>query len=161
MIVANDQARDALPKGAGGKIFYVPDVGVDLSVWAGEAEPAQRPDDSVRFVYLGRLAEWKGVKYLLEAFSAVADQNPSAHLDILGDGEMRDALEEQSRRIESHGSRDVRRVGFGGRRGAAIARGGCSGAPEPARSRGDRDPGSDGGGTACHRHRLGRAGDCT
>ena len=77
LIVANDQARDALPKGAGGKIFYVPDVGVDLSVWAGEAEPAQRPDDSVRFVYLGRLAEWKGVKYLLEAFSAVADQNPS------------------------------------------------------------------------------------
>jgi glycosyltransferase involved in cell wall biosynthesis len=99
LIVANEQARDALPTGTRGKIFYVPDVGVDLSVWADPGERAAKAHDAVRFVYLGRLAAWKGVKYLLEAFSIVADQNASVHLDILGDGEMLDSLQEQSRTL--------------------------------------------------------------
>jgi glycosyltransferase involved in cell wall biosynthesis len=97
LIVANEQARDALPNGTRGKIYFVPDVGVDLSVWSNSGAAAPRTDSGVRFVFLGRLAAWKGVKFLLDAFSAVADQNPSAHLDILGDGEMLDALQEQSR----------------------------------------------------------------
>jgi glycosyltransferase involved in cell wall biosynthesis len=98
LIVANEQARAALPTGTKGRIYYVPDVGVDMSVW-GTAAEAARSDNAVRFVYLGRLAKWKGVQFLLDAFQMVADQNSNAHLDILGDGEIRAELEEQSSRL--------------------------------------------------------------
>jgi glycosyltransferase involved in cell wall biosynthesis len=98
LIVANDQARAALPAGTRGKIFFIPDVGVDLTVWgAGDSPP--RNDGKIRFVYLGRLADWKGVKFLIEAFATVVAQMPAAHLDILGDGERRAALQDQTRQL--------------------------------------------------------------
>jgi glycosyltransferase involved in cell wall biosynthesis len=121
LIVANQQARDALPGGVKGKIFVVPDVGVDLEVWKDESSeksgegdtPAieeQRSDrnqlsensagaNPVRFVYLGRLADWKGVQFLLDAFAIVLKETPDVRLDILGDGEKRKALEEQAGRL--------------------------------------------------------------
>jgi glycosyltransferase involved in cell wall biosynthesis len=99
LIVANEASRAALPHGTTGKIYYMPDVGVDLSVWDHLAEPAPREDGLVRFCYLGRLVDWKGVPFLLEAFALVAEQEPSAVLDILGDGADRDKLEEQAREL--------------------------------------------------------------
>lgn len=99
LIVANEQARRALPGGVRGKIFEIPDVGVDLSVWNQRADLPPRTDDEIRFIYLGRLTDWKGIQFLITAFKIVADQHPRAVLNILGDGEQRRLLEEQSRRL--------------------------------------------------------------
>jgi glycosyltransferase involved in cell wall biosynthesis len=99
LIVANDQARRALPGGVRGKIFEIPDVGVDLSVWGPQADLPPRTDDKIRFVYLGRLVDWKGVAFLISAFKVIAEREPRAVLDILGDGEERRALEELTRQL--------------------------------------------------------------
>jgi glycosyltransferase involved in cell wall biosynthesis len=51
----------------------------------------------VRFVFTGRLVDWKAVDLLLEAFARVRERVPVT-LDILGDGPMRASLEAQARR---------------------------------------------------------------
>jgi glycosyltransferase involved in cell wall biosynthesis len=99
LIVANDQARQALPPGVTGKIFHIPDVGVDLTVWNERGKIDSREDDEIRFIYLGRLSDWKGVQFLIPAFKAVAEQQPRAMLHILGDGRERQSLEELTRNL--------------------------------------------------------------
>jgi glycosyltransferase involved in cell wall biosynthesis len=99
LIVANDRAKSALPKGVRGKIFQIPDAGVDLTVWSQKVELPPRSDGKIRFIYLGRLADVKGVQFLIPAFKIVADQEPSAVLDLLGDGERRQMLEEMTRNL--------------------------------------------------------------
>lgn len=46
--------------------------------------------------FVGRLAEPKGVKYLLEAAAQVVKEVPQAHFVILGDGPLRQNLEQQA-----------------------------------------------------------------
>jgi glycosyltransferase involved in cell wall biosynthesis len=99
LIVANDQARRALPPGVTGKIFEIPDVGVDLAVWNQQTDLPPRTDNEIRFVYLGRLSGWKGVKFLVLAFKTVAEREPRAVLHILGDGEERQNLDELTRQL--------------------------------------------------------------
>jgi glycosyltransferase involved in cell wall biosynthesis len=99
LIVANDRARNALPKGVRGKIHEIPDAGVDLAVWSRKVDLAPRNDDKIRFVYLGRLADVKGIQFLIPAFKIVADQEPRAVLDLLGDGERRQMLQEMTRQL--------------------------------------------------------------
>lgn len=98
LVVANDQAKAALPAGVTGKIFYIPDVGVDLQVW-NERGKIARGDNETRFVYLGRLSDWKGLQFLIPAFKAVADKEPGARLDILGEGKERKSLEQMTRNL--------------------------------------------------------------
>jgi glycosyltransferase involved in cell wall biosynthesis len=98
LIVANDQARAALPRGVRGKIFHIPDVGVDLRVWDQPGEPPKPQGGRIRLVYLGRLADWKGVAFLLEAMASVV-KRADCVLEILGDGEERGALEAQVGRL--------------------------------------------------------------
>ncbi len=99
LIVANDQARQALPTGVRGKIFEIPDVGVDLSVWNQMENLPLRTDDKIRFVYLGRLTDWKGIEFLIHAFKTVAEREPRAILEILGDGQERRSLEDLTKRL--------------------------------------------------------------
>jgi len=51
-------------------------------------------------LFIGRLAEKKGVTYLLEAFDQLAGQYPDALLTIAGDGPLRDSLETQSKNLK-------------------------------------------------------------
>ena len=92
LLVANDRTRRALPVGVRGRVCMVVENGVDLSLWA----PAQRQqkDGPVRFVFSGRLVDWKAADLLIEAFKGVVAQLP-ATLDILGDGPERAALQAQ------------------------------------------------------------------
>jgi glycosyltransferase involved in cell wall biosynthesis len=99
LIVANDRARAALPSGVTDKIFHMPDVGVDLDTWNQRAKIASRDDSEIRFVYLGRLTDLKGIQYLIPAFKPVAEREPRAVLYILGDGVMRASLEELTRSL--------------------------------------------------------------
>jgi glycosyltransferase involved in cell wall biosynthesis len=95
LIVANEQTRQALPRGCRGRIFEgIPDIGVNLGVWDRGPSPRQpRVGGPIRFVFLGRLVAWKGVEFLLDAFARVAASCPEAVLEILGDGPLRGEYE--------------------------------------------------------------------
>lgn len=59
-------------------------------------------------LYLGRLAEAKGVEYLIKAFSLVEKQSNDAALVIVGDGRLRKDLENLARQL------GLRRIHFTG-----------------------------------------------
>jgi len=97
LLVANERTRVALPKGVTGEVITLVENGVDLEVWT-PLPPASGADRPARFVFLGRLIELKAVDLLLDAFAQVRAPLPP-HLEILGDGSMRAALEERARRL--------------------------------------------------------------
>lgn len=91
LVVANHQTRDALPRGAHGRVYEVVESGVDLEIWTtADHKPS---DGKVRFVFSGRLETWKGADLTLEAFKHVADRSANAVLDIIGEGVLRKQLE--------------------------------------------------------------------
>jgi glycosyltransferase involved in cell wall biosynthesis len=96
LLVANERTRRALPPGVRGRVVELVENGVDLGLWR-ETDTSPR-DGPVRFLFVGRLVDWKAVDLLLDAFARVAEKE-SATLDIIGDGPMRPALEEQARRL--------------------------------------------------------------
>ena len=100
LLVANDRTCAALPSGVRGEVVELVENGVDPALWLDPIEPGPpRPEgDPVRFVFVGRLVDWKAVDLLLEAFRAVVAEVPST-LDILGDGPMRGELEAQAGRL--------------------------------------------------------------
>ncbi len=57
------------------------------------------PADAFVFGTVGRLVPTKGLSYLLDAFSSVRQQVPSAHLVLLGEGSSRVDLEQQAARM--------------------------------------------------------------
>jgi len=60
-------------------------------------------------LFVGRLAEKKGVRYLIEAMPAIVERMPAARLLILGDGALREELEELTRELRLEAN-----VTFGG-----------------------------------------------
>ncbi|HOO55363.1 MAG TPA: glycosyltransferase [bacterium] len=92
-------------------------TGIDLSRYfdSGSDEDAREEfgfskDDKV-FGSVARLVPMKGHKFLLQAFGAVSKKHPEARLLIVGDGELRESLEEQA---ETSGIKD--KVVFAGTR---------------------------------------------
>lgn len=72
------------------KVRYVPN-GVDFAAFsAGGARG--RGDGQVRLLCVGRLAETKGHRYAIEALARLQDRHPRLHLDIVGNGALRDEL---------------------------------------------------------------------
>lgn len=98
LLVANERTKQALPAGVRGKVIELVENGVDLSVWKSTDVAAKQPNETVRFVFVGRLVDWKAVDLLLEAFKPVADAT-GAVLEIIGDGVERPALEAQAARL--------------------------------------------------------------
>jgi glycosyltransferase involved in cell wall biosynthesis len=90
LLVANERTRRALPPGVQGQIIELVENSVDLATWQGvAARPRTAP---VRFLFTGRLVDFKAVDLLLEAFAQVVKQT-AAELHIIGDGPMRAELE--------------------------------------------------------------------
>lgn len=89
-VVSSDlRRRLAGAVSAGGQPPLVMPMGVDTARFdAGQEPPA---GETVLFV--GRLAEKKGVEYLIRAFPLVLSHHPDAHLVIVGDGPLRGKLE--------------------------------------------------------------------
>lgn len=80
VLVANERTQQALPRGVRRKITKLPENGVDLTQWQSvEVVPA---DAMPRFVFIGRLVEWKALDVVIEAL----EQVPDAMLDVIGDG---------------------------------------------------------------------------
>ncbi len=105
LLVANQRTKEALPKGISGKVIEIVENGVDLSVWkpkstklatSGETLTNQNlatlTQKAIKFVFVGRLVNWKAVDLLLQAFQLVQAQIP-AELEIIGDGNERPTLE--------------------------------------------------------------------
>ncbi|MES2391922.1 MAG: glycosyltransferase family 4 protein [Acidobacteriota bacterium] len=85
VLVANERTRKALPSGLLGGVLELVENGVDLAQWSGESAPME--DDSKRFVFVGRLVDWKALDVAIEAVRAV----DGASLEVIGDGPMLDA----------------------------------------------------------------------
>jgi glycosyltransferase involved in cell wall biosynthesis len=88
LLVANERTRLALPSCAQGKVIEIPENGVDMATWATDSIAV--PSSTHRFLFIGRLVDWKGVDMIIEALSHV----PDAELEIIGNGGMRQAWQE-------------------------------------------------------------------
>jgi glycosyltransferase involved in cell wall biosynthesis len=98
VLVANERTRRGLPKGVRGQIVYMTENGVDLQLW--NRDPGARRSESVtRFVYLGRVEDFKGVRYLVRAFAQACKQAPM-RLEIIGDGSDRAVIEQMRADLE-------------------------------------------------------------
>ncbi len=84
LLVANQRTQLALPTCARGKIIEIPENGVDLSIWQLPAAPVP-PSVAPRFLFIGRLVDWKRLDFVLHALAAI----PGAQLEVIGDGPMR------------------------------------------------------------------------
>jgi glycosyltransferase involved in cell wall biosynthesis len=87
-------------------------MGVDTGRFQACADTRSLRDqlgvDGPLILFVGRLAEKKGVRYLLEAMPAVLQQHPKATLVIVGDGPLRGELSSQVSRLGlSHSVRFV------------------------------------------------------
>jgi glycosyltransferase involved in cell wall biosynthesis len=88
VLVANERTRLALPACVRGKILEIPENGVDLGVWCdGEAAQVRKgaEGDGAKFLFMGRLVDWKRLDLVLDALAQVA----GAELVVIGDGPMR------------------------------------------------------------------------
>ena len=93
LLVANERTRLALPSGVRGRVIELVENGVQLGTWAGsgEAMTTRRP----RFVFLGRLVDWKALDVVIEALTRV----PAAELTVIGDGGMRESWRQAAERL--------------------------------------------------------------
>jgi glycosyltransferase involved in cell wall biosynthesis len=93
LLVGNARTARALPPGVRGKVYEVVESGVDLQRWPPKAYPVDRADGIVRFVFCGRLVDWKGAQYLVRAFAPLARRG-GVRLDLIGDGELFGSIRE-------------------------------------------------------------------
>jgi glycosyltransferase involved in cell wall biosynthesis len=83
LLVANQRTREALPTSARGKIIEIPENGVDLDIWKLPISP-QPPTTPPRFLFVGRLVDWKRLDLVLKALATI----PNAQLEVIGNGAM-------------------------------------------------------------------------
>jgi glycosyltransferase involved in cell wall biosynthesis len=85
IFVANQRTRSALPSGVRGKIVELNENGIDIGIWQTATESSATPVPTPpRFVFVGRLVDWKALDIAIRALAHV----PSAELDVVGDGPM-------------------------------------------------------------------------
>lgn len=103
VLIANTRTRRLLPSPARENAIEEPEIWVDLATWRTTAETMGRSDGAAttavtRFLFVGRLVQWKAVDILLDSFAEVRRDVP-ARLDIVGDGRERTRLAAQARRL--------------------------------------------------------------
>lgn len=86
-------------------------IGIDLEKFTPLQGPVRRKD----VVFVGRLTEKKGCRYLIEAMIRLAEQGESHHLHVIGDGVLRESLQKLAMPI-------AERVTFHGRQGPDFVR---------------------------------------
>jgi glycosyltransferase involved in cell wall biosynthesis len=82
VFVANERTRQALPSGIRGRVIELVENGIDVGIWQGGLD--NKESASSRFVFLGRMVDWKAVDIVLRALENV----PGAELEVIGDGPM-------------------------------------------------------------------------
>jgi glycosyltransferase involved in cell wall biosynthesis len=104
LLVANERTRAALPRGACRRVITLVENGVDLSLWK-TSTAAKVPPAVLRFVFVGRLVDWKAVDLLLLAFKRASVHAPMS-LSIIGHGVERAGLEQLARTLDLLGDAD-------------------------------------------------------
>jgi glycosyltransferase involved in cell wall biosynthesis len=94
-VMQNDLMQD--PEDTG-KISVIP-MGVDLRQ---RFTPGSAPGTGDALLFVGRLVEKKGLRYLLEAMPAILDRCPSASLRIVGSGPEQPFFERLARQVNIH-----------------------------------------------------------
>jgi glycosyltransferase involved in cell wall biosynthesis len=94
LIIANAQTREALPPNVRGKIHMLFESGVDIARWEPRTYADAQPTGPVRFIFCSRFVDWKGIRYLVDAFLPLAREG-NVHLDLVGDGELFDEIARQ------------------------------------------------------------------
>ncbi len=82
VLVANERTRRALPSGVRGRVIELVENGIDFDIWQEASNNAV--SKVPRFVFIGRLVDWKAVDIAIRALLSV----PAACLEIIGDGPM-------------------------------------------------------------------------
>lgn len=95
ILVANERTRRALPRGVTGRVGVMIENGIEGSLWSARS---RTPDAVPRFVFIGRLVDFKGVDLLLRGFVRPAREF-ACRLDIVGDGPERTRLEALAREL--------------------------------------------------------------
>ncbi len=99
LLVANERTRAALPRGVCSNVAVLVENGVDLTLWSIPHSAAKEPASKVtRFVFMGRLVDWKAVDLLLLAFKGASAQSAMTLL-IIGGGDERVNLEQLARSL--------------------------------------------------------------
>lgn len=94
LLVANSRTQQALPAGLHGAVIELVENGVDLTIWRSDLAYSKPLNQPIKFVYVGRLVDWKAIDLLLEAFHPVATKT-GAILELIGDGILRQDLAAQ------------------------------------------------------------------
>jgi glycosyltransferase involved in cell wall biosynthesis len=97
LLVANDRTRRALPP-VRGRILENSENGVDLKIWTSSesgSELSVQEHSSTRFVFMGRLVDWKRLDLAIQALVQIE----GAVLEVLGDGAMRATWSELARSL--------------------------------------------------------------
>lgn len=88
LVVGNQRTARALPPGVRGQIHEVVESGVDIERWDPKDYDQPCADPQVtRFLFCGRLVDWKGAEYIVKAFAPLAREG-GVQLDLIGDGEL-------------------------------------------------------------------------
>jgi glycosyltransferase involved in cell wall biosynthesis len=82
ILVANERTRRALPSSIRGRVIEMVENGIDSSLWNGASGDVE--NKACRFVFLGRLVDWKKLDVVIRALENV----PFAELEVVGDGPM-------------------------------------------------------------------------
>ena len=82
LLVANQRTKEALPYFRFGKVVEIVENAAD-QVSEGSS-PQKKQPEKTHVLYVGRLVDWKAIDILIDVFAKI--ENPSIHLDIVGDG---------------------------------------------------------------------------
>jgi len=100
LLVANERTRAALPRGVCSNVVMLVENGVDLALWSMPYSSAKESASiPARFVFMGRLVDWKAVDLLLLAFKRASAQTTMT-LAIIGSGDERVNLEQLARSLD-------------------------------------------------------------
>lgn len=100
LLVANERTRAALPRGVCSNVVMLVENGVDLALWSMPHSSAKESASTpARFVFMGRLVDWKAVDLLLLAFKRASAQTTMT-LAIIGSGDERVNLEQLARSLD-------------------------------------------------------------
>ena len=97
ILVANERTRRALPAGHGRSVEHMVENGVDLQLWQSRA-PLRQGAHPARYVFMGRLVDWKRADILLDAFAQACRQQPMSLL-IIGDGPLLAELQQRAKAL--------------------------------------------------------------
>jgi len=103
LTAVSDAAAGFVRERTGRKVHIIPN-GIDLSKYSFVPQPIAPAQKDI--LYIGRLEKRKGVIYLIKAYAALAGSRDDINLVLVGDGELKNSLQEY---VATH---NVPRVSF-------------------------------------------------